>query len=1273
MQNLIATIKKSGEFDEKWYAKSYPDVAHSGLEPIEHFLRYGAWLGREPSPVFDTNQYLLETPDIDSREIIPFVHHVLRAEERNNPNPLEDEDPNLHEDGTQIVSVGPDDYAAMPVDEAYYLMQNPDVAASGITAVWHFGNRGYWEMRNPHPDFDLWWYAQNYLLGTPDAGVDALKHYNDVGVKLGHLTRPPVPVKFNTEHSRSLKNSPRRVCLFAAYDIDGIVDESVLDYLRDLSKYADIYYLADNLMDAEELAKLEGLVKGAWAQRHGMYDFGSYSILARDLVGWDVIEGYDELIFANDSCYLVHPFKDTFETMAKRGCAWWGLQATKGLISTAHQNKIPTDAPLSIEDIKTTHLSEFENDPIYDFHLGSYFIVFRSDIIKDAGFRRVLNSVAEEPNKLRIIRKYEIGITRYLIGRGFEFETLVGIVPKRHQIFTERAFDLLDNGFPLLKRYLLAENHYKMKGLAQWKYRVQQANPDANLGAMEKNLLRVSNARKLFDNFRYTQDPALLRTPRSHDVMRAQDKTVPKYDHWWAFPVCVYSHQFSDNTRAVFEQVKNDPSIKKIVLTRGNHIETDGVNVVSAPIHSYEGQSYLLRARQVFLRHGVRANLGYPLSSDLHNFHNLWHGIPLKLIGYTSLDNLAMKTDTASENKRLRSVISASDVDRLAMTAAYWPMTFHDIWVTGLPRHDMIMAPEDALPQDFLDKAAQLKDRLRGRKFFLFAPTFRADQEGGYYRFNEDEVQQISSWLAHNNIAMGIREHMADTARLYSTQLRGDEFFDASERHYPDIELLYRHADMLLTDYSSCFIDFMLTGRPMASFAFDQHSYANAQRGLFYDQEMVFPGPVCKDFNSLMLGLEKMLEVPSDADRQAYEWKVNFFHKYRDDQNSMRVVERVKETYTGSKMLWRAPKAKGKKAQRSITFVCSENNKRSNRYRVFNLVEHLQDKGWQCRVVMENKVTAGHIQKIDALVLCRVPMSETLRDHVETFRTHGGKVVFDLDGPLHDIELFSHSEAFRMNLGYASDFTIRAMRIREMIESTDFVTAATPSLVKNVQQMGRPAALVPNSISRALHTKYQSFQATRANDGKVKICYLSGTATHAEDFAQCEKAVLAMLKKYPEAELHIVGALDAEGQAGPKARGNIKRHAFMPYDTMQDFLSGMDINLAPLAPTDFNDYKCESKIFEAALHRVPTVASPTHSYAKTIISGKTGLLAKSTLDWKKALAQLIENPALRHSMGQAAYQRIVPEFSAAKSADALLGVLNVLLSEEHSLPKMANR
>jgi hypothetical protein len=50
-------IRASGLFDVDWYLATYPDVAASGLDPVDHYLRIGAALGYNPNPLFDTNYY----------------------------------------------------------------------------------------------------------------------------------------------------------------------------------------------------------------------------------------------------------------------------------------------------------------------------------------------------------------------------------------------------------------------------------------------------------------------------------------------------------------------------------------------------------------------------------------------------------------------------------------------------------------------------------------------------------------------------------------------------------------------------------------------------------------------------------------------------------------------------------------------------------------------------------------------------------------------------------------------------------------------------------------------------------------------------------------------------------------------------------------------------------------------------------------------------------------------------------------------------------------
>jgi CDP-glycerol glycerophosphotransferase (TagB/SpsB family) len=120
---------------------------------------------------------------------------------------------------------------------------------------------------------------------------------------------------------------------------------------------------------------------------------------------------------------------------------------------------------------------------------------------------------------------------------------------------------------------------------------------------------------------------------------------------------------------------------------------------------------------------------------------------------------------------------------------------------------------------------------------------------------------------------------------------------DLSSGRYPNIEMLYREASLLLTAYSSCAIDFMLTDKPVLSFAYDHDHYANSERGLFYELEHVFPGPVCRDFAQLAQALEDVFKQPDAAATDVRGWKRRLFFDHCDDQASWRVVGRVKGMY----------------------------------------------------------------------------------------------------------------------------------------------------------------------------------------------------------------------------------------------------------------------------------------------------------------------------------------------------------------------------------------
>ena len=64
--------------------------------------------------------------------------------------------------------------------------------------------------------------------------------------------------------------------IFASFDKDNIIDDYVVYYLKELSKFADIIYVADNYISEFELYKIKEYAIKTITIPHGEYDFGSY-------------------------------------------------------------------------------------------------------------------------------------------------------------------------------------------------------------------------------------------------------------------------------------------------------------------------------------------------------------------------------------------------------------------------------------------------------------------------------------------------------------------------------------------------------------------------------------------------------------------------------------------------------------------------------------------------------------------------------------------------------------------------------------------------------------------------------------------------------------------------------------------------------------------------------------------------------------------------------------------------------------------------------------
>lgn len=83
-RRALRRISDSGLFDAEWYTREYPDVAASGIDPLQHYAVHGTVDRRNPSAGFDAAWYLAAYPDVAASGLNPLLHYVRngRAEGR---------------------------------------------------------------------------------------------------------------------------------------------------------------------------------------------------------------------------------------------------------------------------------------------------------------------------------------------------------------------------------------------------------------------------------------------------------------------------------------------------------------------------------------------------------------------------------------------------------------------------------------------------------------------------------------------------------------------------------------------------------------------------------------------------------------------------------------------------------------------------------------------------------------------------------------------------------------------------------------------------------------------------------------------------------------------------------------------------------------------------------------------------------------------------------------------------------------------------------------
>ena len=187
--STIQSDEMSGYFDAEFYLKEYPEVANARIDPLHHYLEYGWWEGRDPSPSFSTLLYLSNNPDVAIANMNPLLHylHHGRIEGRMPFSRLIAESVSIPDQVPPVAgSTIQSDEMSGYFDAEFYLKEYPEVANARIDPLHHYLEYGWWEGRDPSPSFS----TLLYLSNNPDvaiANMNPLLHYLHHGRTEGRM------------------------------------------------------------------------------------------------------------------------------------------------------------------------------------------------------------------------------------------------------------------------------------------------------------------------------------------------------------------------------------------------------------------------------------------------------------------------------------------------------------------------------------------------------------------------------------------------------------------------------------------------------------------------------------------------------------------------------------------------------------------------------------------------------------------------------------------------------------------------------------------------------------------------------------------------------------------------------------------------------------------------------------------------------------------------------------------------------------------------------
>lgn len=311
------------------------------------------------------------------------------------------------------------------------------------------------------------------------------------------------------------------------------------------------------------------------------------------------------------------------------------------------------------------------------------------------------------------------------------------------------------------------------------------------------------------------------------------------------------------------------------------------------------------------------------------------------------------------------------------------------------------------------------------------------------------------------------------------------------------------------------------------------------------------------------------------------------------------------------------------------------------RYRVDHQVEQLLASGVATDRINYTDLTMDKLKYYRGFIFYRCPITPTIEEFITTAKKENKTVFFDIDDLVIDkkyTKTIKYLETMSKEEKNLYDDGVE--RMQKTLRMCDYAITTTERLAEELKNYVSEVYINRNVASETMVELSESARKNKQSHDDVIIGYLSGSITHNPDIEYVKPALIKIMTKYKNTKLKLVGEIELPDDL-KEFQDRIIIEPFVNWQKLPEIIASIDINLAPLEDSIFNEAKSENKWLEAALVKTVTLASDLGAFHQIINDGVDGILFKNEKDFEKKLEKLVKDNEYREEIATNAYNRVI--------------------------------